>query len=101
MTSSDRVARRIASRAETLFGVSIDAGQIDIDEGFLDVSGFQIGGTAFDSINLVELMVTLEDEAGANILDFDDVEQINTLRKLASHLIATSPPAQLDEFLAG
>lgn len=74
-------------------GVSIDRGA-----SFFSADGFHIGEYQFDSMDLVEMMLTLEDEFEISIVEGTDLEDIDTIEKLSSFIAASAPDGRVAKF---
>ena len=86
----------IVNRLSRQLGREIDAGAVDYSVSFLD---YPVGGHKLDSLSLVELVTSLEDELDAPILDAADIDEIDTLDKLAAFLSATAAPGRVASFV--
>ena len=86
----------IVNRLSRQIGREIDAGEVDYSASFLDGP---VGGHMLDSLSLVELVTTLEDELEAPILDATEIEDVDTLDKLAEHIGATAAAGRVASFV--
>lgn len=71
---------------------------IDHDASFFGADGFRLGDRELDSIDFVEMIVTIEDDFGISILDAGEVEEIDSVEKLAAFARANADPARVDAF---
>ena len=81
---ADALVRRIVSH------LSLDltgADAIDVDASFFDTGGFRFAGVDLDSMSFVEMLVTLEEEAGVALLDAPDVAAFDSISLLAGYVV--------------
>jgi acyl carrier protein len=93
---STALVRRIADQLGFTLG---DDEVVDPDASFFDAGGFRFGAFEFDSMDFVEMIVTLESELGVAILDAGDVDDIDTLTKLAGHVDGQADPGVVATFV--
>jgi acyl carrier protein len=74
------VARRLAHLHD---GESVDHAVIDCDASFFAPTGFYIGAYVLDSLDIVELIVTLEVDFDIDIVMAHDVTQYDSIAKLS------------------
>lgn len=97
--STDDIVRALVGRVVQLFGLTVDIGTVHADAGFIGEEVISIGGHDFDSMDLLEMLVTLEDELGVALIDDVDVDRLGTLRAFAEHAGRHTPPERLAEFV--
>ena len=91
-----RLRIAIVNRLSRQIGRSIEPGEVDYSASFLDGP---VGGHTLDSLGLVELVTTLEEELDAPILDAEEIEDVDTLDKLARHIGATATADRVASFV--
>ena len=94
--TDDALRIAIVNRVSRQIGRAIDPAQVDYDQSFL--TGARIGEHTLDSLELVEIVTTLEDEFGVPILDENDIEAIDTIDKLAAQIDAEAPAERVERF---
>lgn len=96
--SVERLARAIVTRAASLFEVEADFDASMLDQKVLLADSLTVGGHTLDSVDFVELMVTLETDLGYSILDLEDIESLATLRGLALLLLDEADDRKVEAF---
>jgi acyl carrier protein len=71
---------------------------IDHDASFFAPEGFALGDRELDSVDFVEMIVAIEDDLGVSILDAADVENIDSIQKLAAFAEASADTTRLNAF---
>ncbi|MFL5911046.1 MAG: acyl carrier protein [Gaiellaceae bacterium] len=71
---------------------------IDHEASFFAADGFRLGDRELDSIDFVEMIVAIEDDLGVSILDAADVENIDSIQKLAAFAEASAATTRLNAF---
>lgn len=94
--ASPALATALIKRIAARLGIELapDA-PIDADASFFDEGGFRFGGVDFDSMDFVEMLFSLEEETGVAILDAQDVEEFDTISKLAAYLEQHADPERI------
>jgi len=95
MTLEDAVVLRICAQLayEPAPGESIDHGA-----SFFSVDGFRIAEYELSSMDLVEVMVTLEEEFEISILESNDIRDIDTIQKLSRFIASEATDVRIEEF---
>jgi hypothetical protein len=75
----------IGARLAALIGV--EAGEVDPGAGFFDGSLVLSNGKTVDSMDLVELLLTLEEETATPLMDLTDERGVETISDLARLLV--------------
>lgn len=86
----------IVKRVSKHVGREIDPGDVDYSQSFL--GGARVGGHTLDSLELVEIVTTLEDELDVPILDAKEIEEVDTIDKLAGHIGSEAPKERVESF---
>lgn len=76
----------IVRRIGDLFGLDV-RDDLDLDQHFVQARGFTLGGYDFDSLDLVDIIVRLEDELGVPLLDAEDTERLASIGALAAYAL--------------
>jgi acyl carrier protein len=97
--ATDDIVRALVGRVVQLFGLTVHADRIDADAAFIGQDAVSIGGHELDSMDLLEILVTLEDELGVELIDDIDVDQLSTLRAFAEHAGRAAPAEALADFV--
>lgn len=97
--SADRttLGHAIVRRIGDLFGLDV-GDDIDLDQNFVQARGFALGGYDFDSLDLVDIMVRLEDELDVPLLDADDTERLASIGALAAYALDHGPAEAIAAF---
>jgi acyl carrier protein len=97
--ATDDIVRALVGRVVQLFGLTVDIDVVEGDAEFMGDDVLSIGGHTFDSMDLLEILVTLEDELGVALIDDIDLDGLGTLRSFAERAGTQSPPEQLAAFV--
>ncbi len=97
--ATNDIVRALVGRVVQLFGLTVDVDVIEADAEFMGDDVISIGGHTFDSMDLLEILVTLEDELGVPIIEEIDVDELGTLRAFAERAGQQSPHEQLAAFV--
>jgi acyl carrier protein len=89
------VARRLAHLHD---GESVDSTAIDCDASFFAPTGFSVGDDVLDSLDIVEMIVTLEVDFDIDIVMAHDVTQYDSIAKLSRLLEEVAGAAELAAF---
>jgi hypothetical protein len=89
------VARRLAALHD---GESVGHVAIDCDSSFFAPTGFYIGAYALDSLDIVEMIVTLEVDFNIDIVMAHDVTQYDSIAKLSRLLEQVADATDLAAF---
>ncbi len=92
--------RAIAQRLSEGLSYQIDVGEIDCDASFFDPTGYTFGGYTLDSLDIVEMLVTLEVDLGVPIVTQSDVTQFSSIAKLGALITRTVEPEVRSSFEA-
>jgi acyl carrier protein len=71
---------------------------IDPGTSFFSVEGFRIGKFELNSMDLVEMIVTLEEEFEIPILEGRDIREIDTIEKLSRFIASNASDGRVEEF---
>ena len=71
---------------------------IDPGTSFFSVDGFRIGEFELNSMDLVEMIVTLEEDFEIPILESKDIGEIDTIEKLSKFIGSTASDGRVEEF---
>ncbi len=89
----------IVGRISSLFDVPINEGEVDYGAQFIEDNGFVVGDSSFDSIDLVEVLVTLEEELGVSLLDGSDDLSSMSIGEFARYLDGNVAQSTQQEFI--
>jgi acyl carrier protein len=92
----DAVVRRICT--QLAYEPGPDA-NIDHKTSFFSVDGFRIGEYELNSMDLVELILTLEEEFEVSILEGNDISEIDTIEKLSTYIASNADEGRIEEFI--
>ncbi len=81
-------------------GCDVSPDDVDCDARFFGQSGFYLGEYVFDSLALVEIVVTLECELHMEILGSGDVARWDSIAKLSEFIQAAAESSGLTAFAA-
>jgi hypothetical protein len=97
--STGVLQRAIVRRLSQLHdGETVDIAIVDCDASFFAPTGFYIGDRVLDSLDIVEMIVTLEVDFGIGIVESYDVTQFDSIEKLSRLLEAIAPPVERAAF---
>ena len=91
------VAVAIVRRGEAMFGLASRGRTLDSDLALVEICTAETS-SALDSVDLLELLATLEEEVGLPVLDMLDEFAIETVGQLADAMQLASPDG-LDAFV--
>jgi hypothetical protein len=101
-SSSTHLALSILRRSDELLSLNLDLDAAGLDGDsftFGHSGGAAIGGVAIDSIELQEVLVTLETELGIDLLGLDDLDRVSTMDGLVAFVEAEAPPDGIAAFV--
>jgi acyl carrier protein len=100
--SSSQLALSILRCSAELLSLNLALDAIDLDGEtftFGHDRGAEIGGVSIDSVELQEVLVTLETELGIDLLGIDDLDRVSTMDGLVAFVEAEAPPDGIAAFL--
>jgi acyl carrier protein len=71
---------------------------VDPERSFFSSDAVSVGDRSLDSIDLVELLVTVEEETDVPVIDMVDREGIDSLRGVAAALVREADAATIEGF---
>jgi acyl carrier protein len=95
MTLEDALVLRICAH------LAYDPGPdmaIEHRTSFFSVDGFRIGDYELNSMDLVEMILTLEEEFEVPILEGNDIADVDTIEKLSAYIASNAPDGRVEEF---
>ena len=100
MTVRDRrVEQAIVRRICAHLGHEPAAGEvIEHETSFFAADGFRLGDHEFDSMDFVEMIVTLEEDFQIAILDAGEIEDVDSIVKLASFAVERADRDRVEAF---
>ncbi|MFL5913887.1 MAG: acyl carrier protein [Gaiellaceae bacterium] len=72
--------------------------KIDPARSFFSVDGFRIGEFELNSMDLVEMIVTLEEDFEIPILESNDLREIDTIEKLSTFIASNASASRVEGF---
>jgi acyl carrier protein len=90
------VIRRLSQHLDS----AIDPSTVDCNASFFDPTGFYLGSYILDSLDLAEIVVTIETDLDVDILGSSDAERPDSISKLSSFIADAADPARLAAFSA-
>jgi hypothetical protein len=78
--------------------VALDEASVDRHASFFSPTGFSVGDHLLDSLDIVELIVTVEVDFGVELVEAHDIAMFDSISKLCALLERTTKPAVLTEF---
>jgi hypothetical protein len=94
------VASAVVRRACVMFGVDSGSVVIDTTRNFFSLDGFELGDHAFDSMDLVELLITLGDELDIPLIELTEDGDAHTLADVAAIIAASASTEVVAAFCA-
>lgn len=79
------------------FSIDLDPAGVDPNATFLENHSIVIEGNPLDSLDLVDALVSLEDQLQVRLTD-GDLQKLDTFNRLASAILKASKPDSLEEF---
>jgi len=76
----------------------IARGEVDCDASFFDPTGYRFGSYVLDSLDIVELVVTLEAELGLELVVIDDFTRFDSIAKVSALASERADPARRTSF---
>lgn len=98
MTDVDAVAFAIIRRIGDLLTIEVEPGEVDLYRSLVSADGFSIGHYEFDSLDVVNVFVALEEDLGVKLLDSGGRTDTDTLEKLSRFVLETADPRRLVDF---
>jgi hypothetical protein len=101
-SSSSQLALSILRRSAELLSLNLALDAVDLDGETFTFGrgrGAEIGGVSIDSIELQEVLVTLESELGIDLLGMDDLDRVSTMDGLVAFVEAEASPDGIGAFV--
>jgi acyl carrier protein len=76
----------------------ITCSEVDCNASFFDPTGYRFGSYVLDSLDIVELVVTLEAELGLELVLVDDFTRFDSIAKVSTLARDSADPARRRSF---